>query len=191
MTRKDKIGAIISVIIFFILGCGAALTLHLIDRREAAVAPMPQGQTIDFSSYGFTLTVPDGNALNDYTANNRAEGDVAVFAGCTYDEAGQELYIFCYVNEARDNILAYPEQELVTHYMRAGAKDVRIRIFGGRRFVCYTADVQTPEGVQSWHTYETWDEDIQLTFETRMEQKDVLPILSTLVFTQDTPEPAQ
>ena len=36
---------------------------------------------------------------------------------------------------------------------------------------------------QAWDTYETWDSAHQLTFETRMEPGDVLPILATVSFT--------
>ena len=67
--------------------------------------------------------------------------------------------------------------------MNAGATDVRLRTLGGRRFICYRATVDREDGVETWDTYETWDGDIQLTFETRMSPGDVLPILATITFT--------
>ena len=75
--------------------------------------PISGGQTIDFSEYGFTLTVPDGYSLNDYTANNLNEGGNARFAGCAY-MGDSELYIFCYANAAGDDVSAYGEQELIS-----------------------------------------------------------------------------
>ena len=126
--------------------------------------------------------MPDGFSLNDYTTNNRAEGGNAVFAGCAY-EGERELYIFCYDNEAGDSIADYGEQELVTYYMGAGASDVRLRTLGGRRFICYRVRVEAGGEAQAWDTYETWDSAHQLTFETRMEPGDVLPILATVSFT--------
>ena len=67
--------------------------------------------------------------------------------------------------------------------MNAGATDVRMRTLGGRRFICYRAAVDGQNGKETWDTYETWNEDIQISFETRMNPDDVLPILATIAFT--------
>ena len=66
--------------------------------------------------------------------------------------------------------------------MNAGATDVRMRTLGGRGFICYRATVQTGGGEETWDTYETWNGDIQISFETRMTPEDVLPILATITF---------
>ena len=66
--------------------------------------------------------------------------------------------------------------------MNAGATDVRMRTLGGRGFICYRATVQTGDGEETWDTYETWNGDIQISFETRMAPQDVLPILATITF---------
>ena len=60
---------------------------------------------------------------------------------------------------------------------------MRTRTVGGRRCICYRASVQAERGMETWDTYETWDESIQISFETRMAPADVLPILATITFT--------
>ena len=60
--------------------------------------------------------------------------------------------------------------------------DVRMRELGGRPFITYLADVQREDSIETWYTYETWDEDMQIAFETRMTPEKVLPILATLSF---------
>lgn len=182
MSIKNKLLYAASVAVCFLAGCVIALILRAYDARDAAPVPITGGQTIDFSAYGFTLTVPDGYSLNDYTANNLNEGGSALFAGCAYEE-GSELYIFCYQNESGDRLDAYDEQEVVSYYISAGCDEVRTRTFGGRRFICYRASLQTESGMETWDTYETWDESIQISFETRMAPADVLPILATITFT--------
>ena len=143
--KKSTIQYILALIACFAVGCGIALGLNAYDRHSERITPISGGQTVDFSAYGFTLTVPDDFSLNDYTTNNAAEGGNALFAGC--------------------------------------ATDVRLRTLGGRRFICYRATVDRGDGEETWDTYETWDGDIQLTFETRMSPGDVLPILATIAFT--------
>lgn len=106
--------------------------LNAYDQHNERITPIAEGQTIDFSAYGFSLTVPDDFALNDYTTNNAAEGGNALFAGCAYGELG-ELYIFCYTNESGDALSNHKAQDVVTYYMNAGATDVRMRTLGGRR----------------------------------------------------------
>ena len=92
------------------------------------------------------------------------------------------LYLFCYENATGDRLADYPDQDVVTYYMSAGATSVRTRIIGGRKFVCYRAVVLTEEGEQTWDTYETWDEALQISFETQMAESTVLPMLATIAF---------
>lgn len=181
MRKKDILSYVAALALCFAAGCAIALTLRALDARDEAVAPLPGGQTIDFTEYGFTLTVPDGYSLNDYTTGNHAEGGDALFAGCAYAQ-GDELYIYCYENESGDSVSDYDPQELYTYYMTSGASEVRLRELGGRRFVCYEALAQAAGETQRWYLYETWDARHQLTFETRMSPSAVLPILATLAF---------
>ena len=182
MNKKNVIKFLAAVLCCLLLGCAATLAIHVYDTVFDMPAPLEGGQTIDFSAYGFTLTVPDGYALNDYTTNHFAEGGDALFAGCAYAQ-GSELYIYCYDNPEQDNIQTYSEQELVAHYMSAGAQEVRIRTLGGRRFICYRTEVSAENGPETWDTYETWNEDTHIVFETRMNPWDVLPMLQTITFT--------
>ena len=69
--------------------------------------------------------------------------------------------------------------------MSAGATQVRMRDFGGRRFICYRAAVLGPDGEESWDSYETWNKHVQITFETRMPPAKVLPILATIEFREN------
>ena len=181
MNSKTILQYTAAIVVCFLIGCSIALGLNAYDRHNERITPITGGQTIDFSAYGFSLTVPDDFALNDYTTNNAAEGGNALFAGCAYGELG-ELYIFCYTNESGDALSQYKAQDVVTYYMNAGATDVRMRTLGGRDFICYRAIVQTGDGEETWDTYETWDGDIQISFETRMAPQDVLPILATITF---------
>ena len=181
MNKVSLLKYLAALLCCVLLGCGVVLCLHLYDTHFDMPAPLSGGQTIDFSSYGFTLTVPDGYALNDYTTNNFAEGGDALFAGCAYG-GGQELYIFCYANAQGDSIHDYSEQELVSHYSAAGALEVRTRSFSGRQFITYRSEVHTENGLETWDSYETWDKDIHLVFETRMNPWDALPILQTITF---------
>ena len=122
--KKSTVQYILALVICFAVGCGIALGLNAYDKNAERITPLSGGQTIDFSAYGFTLTVPDDFAMNDYTTNNAAEGGNALFAGCAYGEIG-ELYIFCYTNDSGDELRQYGEQEVVTYYINAGATDVR------------------------------------------------------------------
>ncbi len=187
MSKKHILLYAAALLLCFLMGCGIALALRALDMRDEAVAPLEGGQTMDFTEYGFTLTVPEGYRLNDYTTGNHAEGGDALFAGCAY-EAESELYIYCYANETGDSASDYTQQELVNYYVSQGASDVRLRDLGGRRFICYAATVQDAEGAQRWYLYETWDETHQLTFETRMPPEAALPILKTLSFPADKPD---
>lgn len=181
MNKKNVLQYIAALVCCFLVGCGIALGLQAYDKHTDDINPIENGQTIDFSAYGFNLTVPEDFSLNDYTTNNQAEGGKALFAGCTYGTAG-ELYLFCYENESHDDLSSYSQKEVISYYMQAGMEDVRMRTLGGRPFITYRAIVQRDDTLEDWYTYETWDEDIQISFETRMTPAQVLPILTTLTF---------
>lgn len=187
MNKKQILAYAAALVLCFMAGCGVSLILGALDAREDAIAPLAAGQTLDFTEYGFTLTVPDGYSLSDYTTNNHAEGGDALFAGCAFD-SGNELYIYCYANEAGDSVSDYEQQSLVSYYTSAGADEVRLRELGGRRFVCYQALVEAGQGAQRWYLYETWDGSHQLTFETQIPPEGALPILKTLAFPTAAPD---
>lgn len=180
MNKKNVILYIAALIACFLLGAGGALVLRMIDAR--AITPLSGGQEMDFPEFGFTLSVPQDFRLFDHTDENYASGGNALYAAAL---AGNEdiLYLFCYENETGDRLADHSEQDVVSHYMRAGASDVRMRSFGGRRFICYLANVEGEHGVETWYSCETWDETLQIVFETDMPPERVLPILATLSFT--------
>ena len=65
--KKSTVQYILALVICFAVGCGIALGLNAYDKNAERITPLSGGQTIDFSAYGFTLTVPDDFAMNDYT----------------------------------------------------------------------------------------------------------------------------
>ena len=119
--------------------------------------------------------------LGDHSRENAELGGNALYAGSASGRDGT-LYLFCYENATGDRLADYPDQDVVTYYMSAGATSVRTRIIGGRKFVCYRAVVLTEDGEQTWDTYETWDEALQISFETQMAESVVLPMLATIEF---------
>ena len=178
--KKHVFLYVLALILCFALGFGATLILKTLDSRP--IEPLEGGQTLDFSSFGFTLRAPESAILRDHTEDNLSEGGDALYAGSITTEEDGVLYVFCYENLSGDSLSGYTDQEVVTHYMSAGATDVRMRTFGGRPFIGYRASIVGTDGEQLWDTYETWDEKLQITFETRMTPEDVLPILATLTF---------
>ena len=180
MNRKNVLIYCAALLCCFAFGFGATLILKTLDSRP--IEPLEGGQTLDFSNFGFTMRAPETAILRDHTEDNANEGGDALYAGSIATEEDGVLYVFCYENLGGDSLKEYSEQEVVTHYMSAGATDVRMREFGGQPFVCYSASVIGTDGEQRWDTYETWDEKLQITFETRMTPEIVLPILATLTF---------
>ena len=163
----------------FLLGCAVSLGLSIWDSRE--IQPLRGGQVWDLSTFGFTMRVPEEAVLADHTRENAELGGNALFAGSAGGKDGT-LYLFCYANETGDRLADYPDQDVVSYYMSAGATSVRTRVIGGRKFVCYRAVILTDEGEQTWDTYETWDETLQISFETQMAEGAVLPMLATIQF---------
>ena len=179
--KKDTLLYILALIVCFLLGCGAALGFRILDSQE--IKPMKGGQTWDLSAFGFAMRVPEDAVIADHTRENAELGGNALYAGSAAGKDGA-LYLFCYENETGDSLSDYPDQEVVSYYMSAGATSVRTRLIGGRRFICYRAVVLTEEGEQAWDTYETWDETLQISFETQMQPDVVLPMLATIDFSR-------
>ncbi len=180
MNRKNILLYLLALVACFLLGLCLAFGLRALDARQ--ITPLSGGQTLDFADFGFTLRVPEDAIVRDHTQEALDSGEDVLYAGSFTTEAHGALYLYCKENAERDSLTDYSEREVVRYYMRAGATQVRTRDFGGRRFICYRASVVGPAGEELWDTYETWDERVQITFETRMNPGDVLPILATIDF---------
>ena len=180
--KKDTFLYILALIGCFVLGCAAALGLRAFDSQE--IKPLKGGQVWDLSTFGVTLRVSEDAQILDHTRENAELGGNALYAGSASGRDGA-LYLFCYENETGDRLSDYPDQDVVSYYMNAGATSVRTRILGDRRFICYRTTVLTDEGEQTWDTYETWDARLQLSFETQMPPESVLPMLATIEFTDN------
>ena len=180
--KKNTLLYILALIGCFALGCAISLGLKIWDSQE--IRPLSGGQRWDLSAFGLTLRVPEDAAIADHTKENAQLGGNAIYAGSAAGKDGT-LYLFCYENESGDRLDGYPDQDVVTYYMSAGATSVRTRIIGSRKFVCYRTVVLMEDGEQTWDTYETWDECLQISFETQMDESVVLPILATIEFTAD------
>jgi len=177
--KKNTVLYILALVLCFAIGCGAALLLRYMDAQT--IKPLSGGQIWDLSVLGFSLRVPEDTVIADHTRENLEQGGKALYAGSSAGKDGT-LYLFCYANESGDRLDSYDDQDLVSYYMGAGASSVRTRIIGGRKFICYRAHVLTEEGEQAWDTYETWDETLQISIETQMNESVVLPILATIEF---------
>ena len=180
--KKNTILYILALLLCFAVGCGVTLALRYVDAQE--IKPLSGGQIWDLSTFGFSMRVPEDAVITDHTRENAELGGEALYAGSSAGKDGT-LYLFCYENGTGDRLDSYDDQDVVTHYMSAGASSVRTRILNGRKFICYRAHVLTEEGEQAWDTYETWDETLQISFETQMDESIVLPILSTIEFSTD------
>ncbi|MBQ7886065.1 MAG: hypothetical protein IJ313_04130 [Clostridia bacterium] len=177
--KKNTCLYILSLVLCFAIGCGVTLYLRYIDTTE--IKPLSGGQTWDLSTFGLRLRVPEDAVIADHSRENAELGGNALYAGSSAGKDGT-LYLFCYENESGDNLGSYSDQDVVSYYMAAGATSVRTRMIAGRKFICYRAQVLTDEGEQTWDTYETWDETLQISFETQMNESVVLPILATIEF---------
>jgi len=180
MTKKNVLLYVLALILFFLLGLGLALGLRALDMRK--ITPLEGGQQLDFADFGFSMHVPEDAIVRDHTLENDENDPYTLYAGSFTTQDDGVLYLFCYENPERDTLKDHNEQDVVTHYMSAGATDVRMRDFGGRRFICYRASILGPDGEEIWDTYETWNERVQITFETRMQPSNVLPVLATIEF---------
>jgi len=177
--KKNTILYILALLVCFAVGCGATLLLRHMDAQE--IKPLSDGQVWDLNQFGIRMRVPEDAEIADHSRENTELGGRALYAGSSAGKDGT-LYLFCYENENGDRLDSHSDQDMVSYYMSAGASSVRTRIIGGRKFICYRAHVLTEEGEQAWDTYETWDETLQITFETQMDESVVLPILATIEF---------
>ena len=167
---------IIALILVFVIGCVAAFALRFYDVRKDTPDPIADAEVFDFTAGGFTLAAPRGSTMTEYLPP-----DGMLFSGMLSD-GDQTLLLYCYQNEHGDNIGDYTDQALVTYYTHSGGLDVRMRVLGDRRFVCYSAQLTDGDDTHTWHVYETWDESRRLLIETQMSVEDALPILTTLSF---------
>ena len=177
--KKNTVLYILALILCFLIGCGTTLLLRYMDVQE--IKPLSGGQTWDLSLFGFTMRVPEDAVIADHSRENTELGGNALYAGSSTGKDGT-LYLFLYANETGDSLKDYADQDVVSYYMSAGADSVRTHMISGRKFVCYRAYVLTEEGEQAWDTYETWDNMLQISFETQMDESVVLPMLATLEF---------
>ena len=180
--KKDTLLYIAALVGCFLFGCCITLGFRIMDSQE--IKPLKGGQAWDLSQFSFGMRVPEDAVISDHTRENAELGGNALYAGSANGHDGT-LYLFCYENEAGDRLDNYADQDVVSYYMSAGASSVRTRIIAGRKFICYRAHVLTEEGEQAWDTYETWDETLQISFETQMDESIVLPILATIDFSTD------
>ena len=183
MTKKNVLLYLLALIVCFLLGLFLALGLRALDMRK--IEPISGGQQLDFTDFGFTMRVPASAIVRDHTLESEENGDSTLYASSFTTQEDGVLYLFCYENVQRDSLKNHSEKDVVAHYMSAGANEVRMRDFGGRRFICYRASVLGPDGEELWDTYETWNERVQITFETRMQPSKVLPILATIEFSEN------
>ena len=177
MNKKSILQYLAALAVCFLIGCCGALLLSWIDAQP--IRALEGGQTLALT--GFSIRVPEDDVIEDLTSVNHEEGGNALYCA-SLRNAQDTLLVYCYRNESGDSLAGYDEQALVTHYMRQGATQVRTRTLGGRRFICYRASVETMNGTQEWDAYETWDETLQLAFETQMAPARALSILATIQF---------
>lgn len=180
MNRKNVLYYLLALAAAFVIGCGGALLLRYIDAHE--ITPLEGGKAIDFADFGFAMNVPEDFRVFDETQASLDAGNDVLYAG-TIGQGEDILHLYCYENAIGDDLANHKAQDVVTHYMSAGATEVRMRAFGGRPFICYRAEVVTEEGeTQIWDSYETWNERVQIVFETQTAPDRVLPILATIFF---------
>lgn len=175
MNRKNVCTYLLALCVLFALSCGAALLLREYDRRAEAVAPLAEGRQVSFPLCGFSLTVPE-----DAEVLEADPGDGALYAATIVTAEGV-LRFAAYENETGERIGELDAQQLVTQYVQAGAEDVRLRTLGERLFIGYTVTLSGADGTsRRYALYETWDERIQLIFETDLSERAALPILASI-----------
>ena len=175
MNRKNVCAYLLALCALFAVSCGAALLLREYDRRSEAVAPLTEGRRVSFPLCGFSLAVPE-----DAEVLESDPGDGALYAAFIVTAEGM-LRFAAYENGTGERISELDAQQLVTQYVQAGAGDVRLRTLGDRLFIGYTVALSGADGInRRYALYETWDERIQLIFETDMDERAALPILASI-----------
>ena len=180
MKKNDVIRYCLALAACFLIGCGAVLALSYMDSHE--YTPLEGGKSVEFADFGFTLSVPEEYRVFDQTQASLDAGNDVLYAGMIGQ--GEDLfYLYCYENAVGDSLADHKPGDVVAHYMNAGAADVRMREFDGVPFICYRAEILTEEGeTQRWDSYETWNERVQIVFETQTAPASILPILATIDF---------
>ena len=175
MNRKNVLSYLLALCVLFAVGSAAALLLREYDRRAEDVTPLAEGRQLSFPLCGFALTVPE-----DAQVLEADPGDGALYAASIVMEEGV-LRFAAYENGTGVRIGELDAQQLVTQYVQAGAGDVRLRTLGDRLFIGYTVALGGADGTsRRYALYETWDERIQLIFETDMDERAALPILASI-----------
>ena len=175
MNRKKVCAYLLALCALFAVSCAAALLLCEYDRRAEAVSPLAGGRQVSFPLCGFALTLPE-----DAEVLEAAPGDGALYAASIVTAEGM-LRFAAYENGTGERIGELDAQQLVTQYVQAGAGDVRLRTLGDRLFIGYTVALSGADGInRRYALYETWDERIQLIFETDMDERAALPILASI-----------
>ena len=175
MNRKNVLSYLLALCVLFAVGSAAALLLREYDRRAEDIAPLAEGRQLSFPLCGFALTVPE-----DAQVLEADPGDGALYAASIVMEKGV-LRFAAYENETGERIETLDAQQLVTRYASAGAEDVRLRTLGGRLFIEYAVTLDS-EAAQARRCllFETWDEHVQLIFETDLSERGALPILASI-----------
>ena len=171
---------LLAFFVCILFGCGTVLILRTYDHFMDDPAPITGGQLLSSPSLGISLRFPEAWELNDNTPEAMEDNNDILYAVSATGPNGRALYLYVYLNEQGDHIDAYSDQELVSYYMHSGCDDVRMRTLSDRRFICYRAAVETENGNEYWHAYETWDPSVHIVFETQMLSSGTLPILRTL-----------
>ena len=180
MKNKNVRLYLLALAVCFLIGCGAVLALSYMDSHE--YAPLEGGKAVEFTDFGFTMSVPEDYRVFDQTQASLDAGNDVLYAGMI-GQGDHLLYLYCYENTVGDNLQDHSPKDVVAHYMNAGATDVRMREFDGVPFICYHAEVTAEEGeTQRWYSYETWNGREQIVFETQSAPADILPILATIDF---------
>ena len=178
MNKKNVMQYLAAVFACFILGCGVTLILRQVDLSDENILPLTEGTTASFPLSGFTLLLPD-EAQVLYTSDNTS----TALEHATLVIGDSLIRFASFSNTTRDRIDALDPQTLITEYTHAGAEDARLRTLGGRRFIQYAVTLTGEDGVSHRYlTFETWDEDNHLIFETEMNARDVLPLLASIAF---------
>lgn len=180
MNKKNVLLYMLALIAAFVVGCGGAFILRYIDEHE--ITPLEGGKTIEFADFGLSMSIPEDFRVFDETQASLDAGSDVLYAG-RIGQGEDILHLYCYENAIGDDLANHKTQDVVAHYMSAGATQVRMREFGGVPFICYRAEVLTEEGeTQIWDSYETWNARVQIVFETQTAPNAILPILATIDF---------
>lgn len=177
--NKNALHYLLALLVCLAVGCCAALLLRGIDAAQESIAPLSGGKTLELPACGMRLQIPSGAETLDMLGGQSAPDGTLLSLAVSWDD--HLLRIYAFINEDGDDIADYSAQTLVTQYTQSGAEGVRLRTFGGRRFMQYSASSDAEEAAQLTR-FATWNSDIFLMLETESDAGDVLPILASITF---------